>query len=195
MAITKYFNPLPIEAEVCPLMEALYYYKTVVVDHKGGDVAIAFAKGELDSKISTFQSDVVLRALSVIGKLNSVIGQVADAQGATWPMTFSTHDLCKDYPDTGHVAWVFGPEARAFASFYNNVVGTSREVDLVPVHRCQPLPACDGDRQYRVDNFYSKKVLGTTYSLSVSFRLNDLPHPTSDGHDAVAGIIKDRLQM
>jgi lysophospholipase L1-like esterase len=196
IAMTKYFNPLPIETQTCGLIPGLYFYKTAVIDNKREEVLRTFMQGKLDSTISDYQNDLVLKALAVIAKLNTTIQEVADGAGATWvPLNFSGHDLCKDYAGSGATAWVFGPVAEVFISYYNKFTGDSREWNFIPLHRCQPTPACDGSRELQISNFQSTQKAGTTFSLSVIFRLNDLPHLTSDGHDAVADLIKDKLQL
>jgi len=191
IALTRYFNPLPSGDELCPLMPGLYLYKTIFIDKKSGQAAKTLVTGKLDSASKDFQDDIVLEALRVIGKLNSTLQQVADAQGASIvALNFSGHDLCKDYAGSGSTAWVFGPSADLFVSYFNRFIGDSREWQFTPLHRCTPTPQCDS---LSITDFKSYDKGGTKFNYSILFRSNDLPHLTSDGHDAVAELLKDHL--
>jgi len=193
IVLTRYFNPLPSGDASCSLMPGLYLYKTIFIDKKPGEAAKTLTTGKLDSAAQDFQDDIVLEALRVIGKLNSTLQQVAQDQGTgIVALNFAGHDLCKDYAGSGSTAWVFGPSADLFISYYNRFVGDSREWQFTPLHRCTPTPQCD---TLSVTDLKSYDKAGTKFTYSILFRSNDLPHLTNDGHNAVADFIKEYLSL
>lgn len=140
--------------------------------------------------IRKFQSEVALRAIDVITKLNKPIHTVTMKQGVTSvPLNFLGHDLCQAYEGRG-TAWVFAPVVDVFGVFSGSVFSKSLQITFSPDVRCTPRPQCDTIRLYKSLTW---EKAGARIDVSIIFESNDFPHLTPAGQAAVADIIQQRL--
>lgn len=205
IAVTRYFNMLPPSvdnnpASACSAMSYLYAYHSFI-NNGFGSLAGSLLTQSFDGDVAAFQADLFLRATSVLSKLNASIADVANAFGATVvPLNFGGHDFCQDYPGSTSTAWVLAPLATGSVAVRWAGQSFFREFSFLPTTRCvpqQPAPGCNVKPPFVGTGRIVLKKKGQTFTVDYTFfaLLNDFPHLTPEGQQAVASAIRSELNL
>jgi hypothetical protein len=103
------------------------------------------------------------------------------------PLNFTGHDVCQDYAG-GSGGWVFGPNVFFFASA-RAYVGVTYQKTFLPTDTCATFDA--GCRL--VVNIEKGSTSDFDYDLILQVNLNDFPHPTAAGQQAIANQIEPKV--
>jgi lysophospholipase L1-like esterase len=185
--LTLYYDPLPPTLtsitnsnSPCSQESVLYAIHQFVQQGDWLGAAKTLVTGNVGSGGKKFFNNLFSQASSIENKLNSTLTNAAstakklgvDVQ--TVQLDFSGHDFCQDYSG-GNGGWIFGPQI--FASGEVTHLG-SATVSYTPTDICVvPDAGC---------NIESKSGSGHGYSYSYKVSINDLPHPTAAGQQAIA---------
>ena len=136
-------------------------------------------------------NSVFATAQKTTNALNDVIDNaVATANGngidaRAVAVNFSSHDMCQDYPG-GQTGYMFAPSIKVTG----HALGVTKTYQYTASDSCaHPDAGCK--------TFAPKPVTGNYHglkgSLTISGNINDLPHPTTAGQNAIASeILADR---
>ena len=191
LALVQYYNPFPSPVssfdQSCPLYEALPSAGAFVqlINQYGFLGGVNAALGLLTSPVA-FQNTVVqdqglvfAYVQDVLDDLNAIIAQTSGKYHTLLvsPIDFVGHDFCAS--ELGKTPYVFGPDISASGSLGSLGVSYS-----TPGPRCSPNFA-DLDPPPQNRSGSASSPLGQL-AVNVHSSANCLPHPTSDGQQAIA---------
>jgi hypothetical protein len=190
--MTRYYFPLPTSFPVantksfCSNTKGLYAVDLFL--HGQAENAVKeLLPTTSDSSALTYLNGIVAAGQAVATKLdNALTAAVSAAQQSgmtidTVKLNFSGHDLCEDYP--GGTGWILGPSIYLFGSYINGLLSYSKTIQYTPSDTCAVWKSgiCGGTAISKSGTFKGGKYYGL-----LIYSLNDLPHPTVSGQQAIA---------
>jgi len=190
----RYYNPVPgvpsTGRDICPASRAL-----AAIQKKNAQgyiqALITGAIGSYDNTAAEVQSDLYLKAVKIVSKLNLTIETAATAAGAkTVSLDFAGHDFCRTLTG-GSVSdtWVYGPSLHGSVSGFG-VINKRIPFDFDLPGTC-PAPHREDSLAY----YYSGTGHwdGESWAYDFTGKINCMPHPTIDGQRAIARAFKQAI--
>jgi hypothetical protein len=190
--MTRYYFPLPSSFPVanthsfCSNAKGLYAVNLFLHGQYGNAVEELLPTTG-DSSALKYLNGIVAAGQAVASKLdNALMAAVTAAQQSgmtidTVKLNFTGHDLCEDYP--GGTGWILGPSIYLFGSYIKGLLSYSKSIQYTPSDTCQVWKGgiCGGVALSKSGTFAGGKYYGL-----LIYNLNDLPHPTVSGQQAIA---------
>jgi lysophospholipase L1-like esterase len=190
----RYYNPLPgipsTASEICPASRVL-----AAIQKKNAQgyiqALISGTIGSYDTTAADVQTNLYLKAVKIVSRLNGTIETAAAAAGAkTVSPDFAGHDFCRTLTG-GSVSgtWVYGP------SLHGSVSGFGFINKRVPFDFDLPGVCPAPHREDSLAYYYSGTGHwdGESWEYDFTGKVNCMPHPTIDGQRGIARAFKQAI--
>jgi lysophospholipase L1-like esterase len=198
IVLTQYYDPLPTVDSGLPA-------NSICSQHKWIYAAYQYDHGQTLGALNTIRTNdsggagiaylnkVFANSQNLVNGLNSSLAKaaiVASGAGVNVTLvplmeTFLGHDMCQDYSG-GNTGYLFGPSLSV--QFEDG--GVHKTYSYIAVDNCAfPDAGCAGAGPTKLNG----SLLGIPVHVTYAYNLNDLPHPTQAGQQAIANYMYSQI--
>jgi lysophospholipase L1-like esterase len=190
IVVTKYADPLPTAfsnsnpGSLCSQDALIYAAYEGYVKRKVLSAIATYASNDQDGAGITYLNSAYGKAQSITNGLDNALNAAVTSAANSGvnahavALDFTSHDLCQDYPG-GNVGWLLAPSVTVSA----HALGITKTYSYVASDTCA---YADGGCSQIAPKTIRGSYLGIKYKLTFSANINDLPHPTIAGQQAIA---------
>lgn len=191
IVVTEYADPLPKAFSgknpdsLCSQNALIYAAYEGAVLHKIKSAIATWASNDHDGAGIKYLNSAYSKAQSITQTLGNALNAAVTAASSSGvnahavTLNFASHGLCQDYPG-GNTGWLLAPSVKLLVHTLGVV---NKTYSYVASDTCA---YADGGCSQFGPQIIRGSYLGVSYKLTFSANINDLPHPTIAGQQAIA---------